>query len=322
MTEESEPTLPMGIRYCHHCGGRMEVVRHEVHNGNHQAQLKCSNCGRETAGGWSAFDSGGSSTATGYSRSSGATLDEHGKLKVIFDSELTPEQLSQLDSLAMPEVERDRKSVDERVQLVLAFRAEARERGIDFLLEEAGWPVFLPVGVHPRLHVREFDYGGHPDEHEESRYVLGTLKFTFVGPTDGEADESLFVGSRVGIRPVWLVIPLAAEYMTAALKFLSAMSESMPFGTVIKPANLEILEALSPERFQTTLKSGDDVTWQIRRLDSPCHLAYAFGKIRGTIVDVGAAGMAAKDITRLLSRFSLIAPGSIQAAELVNSYGG
>ncbi len=322
MTEESEPTLPMFIRYCHHCGGRMKVVRHEVHNGNYQAQLKCSNCGRETAVGWSTFSAGGSSTATGYSRSPGVRLDEDGKQEVIFDSELTPEQLSQLDSIAIPEVERNMQSVDESVQLVLEFRAEARERGIDFLLEEVGWPVFLPVDVYPRLHVRNFDYGGHPDEHGESRYVLGTLKFTFVGPIEGEPDESLFVGSRVGIRPVWLVIPVAAEYMTAVLKFLPSMSEFMPFGTVIRPVNLEILEALSPERFQTTLKSGDHVTWEIRRLDSPSHLAYASGKIRGTMVDVGAAGMAAKDITSFLSQFSLIAPGSVEAAELVNSYGG
>lgn len=299
----------------------MKIVRHEVHGGSHQAQLKCSNCDLETAVGWSTFGAGDSCTASGYSRSPGATLDEHGKLKVIFDSDLTPEQLSQMGSIVIPEMERDFRSVDERVRAVLEFRAEARERGIEFLLEEASWPVFLPVGIYPRLHLCRFDPGGNPDEHGEFRIVLKTFISTFVGPAGGEPNESLFIGNRVGTRHVAFVIPYVAEYMMRAVKSLPAMSEFISFGSIVEPANLEIIEAITPESLQTTLNSGDDVTWKIWRLKSPNHQAYASVEIRDTIVDVGAAGMAAKDINSLLSQFSLIAPGTAEAADLVSSYG-
>ena len=300
----------------------MKVVRHEVRGGNHQAHLKCSDCGRERAVGWSILS--GSDrvvTATGHSRSPGVRLDEHGKQEVIFDSDLTPEQLSQLDSIVIPEVERDMQSIDEQVRAVLEFRAEARERGIDFLLEEASWPVFLPVGIYPRLHLRRFDPIGDSDEHGEFRVVLKTFKSTFVGPVGGEPNESLFVGNRVGTRHVAFVIPTVAEYMMGAVKSLPAMSEFISFGSVVKPANLEIIEAITPESLQTTLNSGDDVTWKIWRLKSPNHQAYASAEIRGTLVDVGAVGIAAKDITSMLSQFSLIASGSAEAADLVSSYG-
>ena len=319
----SETELPAHLpRYCDMCGARMTVTELETRGRQGQALMECSACGHKTGIGWS--EGGGEIDGktppgewifAGESWSPTLKIDEEGHATY---------ELSIHQPMQPPEIPAEAIEVGRELEQI---REQFDKYGINALLEAAKFPIFAFVDPWPRLLLRgrASPGGGGWTRGEPPQPALSRVGFSYVGPSYEQPSEGLqIVNTDSKTLPEAITEggfldarDAAARLMEVALGLLEL--RELPGYTITQFVNQKAFYKAEVKRPNIRLRSGEETTWQVRRLTGPVAFAYAGTRISQTSIRIAAVGPIADDLETLLSGLTRLVPGSDEVRALDNA---